>query len=98
MAYKSQQLSRATGKASGIRTVKVATVMKSAAFRKGFNDVRSNRPFDYDYVDKNLGEAWRYERGRLLAIVYKGELKKGNSVYPQAITAYVAAQADHEIF
>lgn len=91
MAYVSKQV-------AGVR-VTVKSVMKSSNFRKGFDDVREGRPFDYDFVDRiGAKAAWHYERGRLLATVFEGKLKVGNAVQPAALAAYKKARAERLIF
>lgn len=81
------------------KKVTVKSVMKSANFRKGFDDVRNGKPFDYDFADKiGLRGAWHYERGRLLAMVFSGQLKVGNTIQPAAISAYKKARAERTIF
>lgn len=91
MAYKTVQI--------GTRTVKLRDVLRSAAFRKGFDEASSGKSFDYNYVDRvTASEGWRYERGRLFGTVYKGKLKTGNRIENSAIEAYKIARREHLIF
>ena len=92
MAYTSSQLQK-KGR------VKVQETLRSAPFRKGFDEARAGKPFDYAWVDSvKTSEAWRYERGRLLATIYEGKLKTGNRVENGAIAAYKLAKTQHLIF
>lgn len=65
-------------------------VMSSRAFVDGFESVRKGKPFDYDYSGI-LDFQWNYERGRILATVYKGKLKDGRTVTNEAIYALADA-------
>jgi hypothetical protein len=49
-----------------IRTYGTTTkaIMSTPAFRRGFEDVRAGKPFDWR-VGSNDDSAWGYERGRL---------------------------------
>lgn len=91
MAYKPTQVTT--------KRTKVTETLRSAPFRKGFDDARAGKPFDYKWIDTvSRSEAWRYERGRLLATLYKGKLKTGNRVELGAIAAYKLARKEHVIF
>ena len=57
-----------------------------AAFMKGFREARKGLPLDYD-VFTGPGETnsrWQYERGRQFALVFPGEVKRGNRVTYEA--------------
>jgi hypothetical protein len=47
------------------RCVTIETIMKSKAFRQGFDEKRAGREFRYD--EKQTSDDWNYERGRQLA-------------------------------
>jgi hypothetical protein len=54
-------------------------VIRSAAFVRGFNEVRKGKPLSYDsYRDAN--DQWNYERGRQFALCFNGALKNGAKV------------------
>lgn len=68
---------------SHIRTQTWDELMGSAAFVKGFNDKRSGKPMEYDAFagdPKQSAKQWHYERGRLFACIYDGQLKDGRRV------------------
>lgn len=78
--------------------VKIKDLLNSDSFCKGFDDVRNKKPFDYNYVDLNASnKAWLYERGRMLAMFYKGNLKENGTVAFDAILAYVAGRRENFI-
>jgi hypothetical protein len=72
------------------KAVKIRTLMASADFVAGFNEVRKGKPFNYDREHKT--DSWFYERGRQLAMIYDGPLKEGHTVVPPAIEAYYVAR------
>lgn len=91
MAYKSTQ--------AETKRINIRETLRSKPFRKGFDDAAAGKSFDYSYIDRvKPSEAWRYERGRLLAMVYKGKLKTGNRIENSAIDAYKNARREHVIF
>lgn len=75
--------------------VTLAYIMSRAAFKKGFEDKKNNRPFDESYRDPN--DQWFYERGRLFACIYDGQIKNGRTVIYDAQLAYHRAQRAGEI-
>lgn len=66
------------------KTTTLKSIMTRAAFVRGFTESKYGVPMDYDaYMndgDDGLNERWYYERGRLLGVVFKGELKYGRRV------------------
>jgi hypothetical protein len=69
---------------------KISTVMRSAAFVRGFKEARNNAPMDYDaYCNFNeTHKRWSYERGRQFGLIYSGSIKNGNKVILDAIFNY----------
>lgn len=72
------------------RTVTLRTVLKSAAFARGFKEAREGVPMDYDAYSETHETAnrWGYERGRQFALIYAGPVKKGKTVTHDAIAYY----------
>ena len=77
------------------KKVRLATVMGSRPFQRGFNEVRRGEPFDPNAF---AGEFVRalfaqpiYERGRQFAVCCPqvDRLKEGRHVTEQALSAYV---------
>jgi hypothetical protein len=62
----------------------VKSVIRSAAFVKGFNEVRKGVALNYDAF-KDANKQWNYERGRLFAHSFSGQIKVGNRVTHDAI-------------
>jgi hypothetical protein len=79
------------------KSVKLTYIMSRKSFVDGFNSIRKKQPFDYDSCDKDLRYGWSYERGRLLALVYDGDLKNGRYVTHEAIVAYLKAHKEGAI-
>jgi hypothetical protein len=77
--------------AQGSKThmVKLKTVMHTAAFVRGFKEVLSGIPMDYDvYNDSDASnDRFSYERGRMFGHVYNGKLKNGRRVTYEALAA-----------
>jgi len=69
------------------RLVKISTIIRSAAFVRGFSDRVKGKPFAYDLYP-NSNAQWDYERGRQLAGVYTGPIKQGAKVTREAILAF----------
>lgn len=70
--------------------------LRSASFVKGFNEARKGRPFDYG---RDYGEGqWNYERGRLFAFLFHGELKQGKRLTYAAKLAFNDAILSRAIF
>ena len=75
---------------SGNSTVSDVTwksIMRSKAFRIGFEDYLSGKPFQYDrFIGK---EAWHYERGRQFAAMgYTANFKKGNKILDTSVATF----------
>ena len=69
------------------RTVTWKQIMRSKAFRIGYEEVLAGKPFQYDAFEGN--DAWSYERGRLFAASgYNGKFKQGNKVLDEAIYSF----------
>lgn len=79
------------------KSAKLTTILSRKSVVDGFNSIRKNQPFDYDSCDKDPFYGWGYERGRLLAIVYKGPLKEGRYVTHGALQAWLRAKAEGAI-
>lgn len=74
----------------------IASVMKSAAFRRGVDDVRSKRRPNFD---PPADEDWDYERGRLFATLAPLDLQimKGRGVNKAAEILFRKAFSRKEI-
>lgn len=75
---------------SGNATVSNVTwksIMRSKAFRIGFEEVLAGKPFQYDaFSDK---DAWYYERGRQFAAMgYTAKFKNGNKILDDAVATF----------
>ena len=68
-------------------TSKFSTVIRSAAFVRGFSDRIKKKPFAYDLYSRSRDQ-WNYERGRQLGAVYTGPIKQGAKVTREAILAF----------
>lgn len=77
-----------------VKYVRAESVLRRKSFVEGFNSVRKNKPYDYSKLDGDQNEAWNYERGRLLALVYDGPLKEGRYVTSAAIAALTKARSE----
>ena len=78
------------------RTVTVASILRRAATIKGFAEMKTGKPFNSEaYCDPR--EQWCYERGRVLGLVFAGQIKRGRDVTREAITAYAIASRDGTI-
>lgn len=64
-----------------------------ASFMRGFREARKGLPMDYEAFTKEgeTNDRWAYERGRMLAIVYQGDAKRGARVTYGAVVAMSAA-------
>ena len=77
---------RETGNASTSNTT-WKSIIGSKAFRIGFEEVLSGKPFQYDTF--NNKDAWNYERGRQFAAMgYDKPFKQGNRVFNGAIYSF----------
>jgi hypothetical protein len=69
------------------KSAKLKTLMTYRAFVDGFNDVRAGAPFNYDY-STDVDKQWQYERGRMLALYWKGDnVKNGARIRWDALEA-----------
>ena len=77
---------RKSGNAT-VSNVTLKSIMRSKAFRIGFEEVQNNIPFQYDaFSDK---EAWLYERGRQFAAMgYTAKFKDGNKILDDAVAIF----------
>lgn len=75
------------------RFVTLNSVMRSAAFMRGVNEMRKGLPMDYDAYNEahESNQRWGYERGRQFAIIFSGDVKKGRKVTYEAVRAYQIA-------
>lgn len=78
------------------RTIKITTIMRSAAFVRGFKEARKGVPMDYDaFSGKNeIPNRWNYERGRQFGFVYASTLKEGARVKNDTVLAWVSAKGN----
>lgn len=75
------------------------TIMRTAAFVKGFKEARKGLPMDYDCFSGH-GETnarWNYERGRLFGPLFNGPLKEGPRITWPAYAAFRDAYNAHLI-
>jgi hypothetical protein len=49
--------------------------LNSKAFGIGYREALQGLPMNYDAFASSTDEQWNYERGRLFAQIYKGQLK-----------------------
>lgn len=76
--------------------VTLASIMRSKAFRAGYDDAHRGRPFQPEpFVEKN--QDWSYERGRMFAALYSGPLKAGHHLLPGAYDAFRKAYNSKDI-
>ena len=77
-------------KKSGNATISSTTwksIMRSKAFRIGFEEVQNNMPFQYDAFTGK--EEWHYERGRQFAAMgYSAKFKNGNRILDDAVATF----------
>lgn len=57
------------------RTKKSGWALNSKAFGIGYREAQRGLPLRYDAFADNTNEQWNYERGRLFAQVFHGNLK-----------------------
>lgn len=77
--------------------VTARSIVSSAAFGKGFADRLSGKPFDPEAFTSGHDQ-WGYERGRLLACVFRGKLRDGRgTVRLDALSALITASRRKEI-
>ena len=69
------------------RRVTIVSILRAKAFVTGFSDARKGVAFDPDKY-RSTKDQWDYERGRLLALTFDGDLKEGRMVTTAAIYAY----------
>jgi hypothetical protein len=75
-----------------IRTGSCSTeqIMRHPHFRRGFDDIRAGRRFDYDVDD----DRWAYERGRLFGAIAPLSMPlfdDGKRLNPKAVKLFDAA-------
>jgi hypothetical protein len=72
------------------RGVPTEAIMRSADFRRGFEDVRSGRPARFD---DHHEDDWSYERGRQFAYIAPASmpLKIDGKLNPKAVILFEAA-------
>lgn len=75
----------------------VKELLRSAAFVRGFTDAQKGVPFDYDIYCDNLSNRWKYERGRVLGLIWSGPLKIGQKVSAGAQVAASNAWLSREM-
>jgi hypothetical protein len=86
----------------GHRTVPIKTIIASAPFRRGFEEVRAGKPFDYEAYPAVLRpndpkypwsarDQWRYERGRQFAYCFPKSPYRGHGVLHEAVLEYSRA-------
>jgi len=68
--------------------------LNSRAFGEGFKEAKKGKPLDYAKYTGNIDDQWNYERGRLFAQVYDGEIKKDRRVTFKAQWAFTLAIRD----
>lgn len=68
--------------------------LKSRAFGEGFRDAKAGKPFNYDKYIDHPDDHWNYERGRLFALVYDGDIKKNRRLTQKAQWAFTLAIRD----
>ena len=57
----------------------IASVIRTAAFVRGFKEVKTGKPLNYDAF-RDANEQWNYERGRQFALLFNGAIKRGARV------------------
>ena len=73
--------------------VPLSKVLSSRPFGRGFSDYRAGRPFRDDLFYR-LNDQWAYERGRMFAALYQGDLRIRRRIAWDAIQA--AREALHQ--
>lgn len=65
-----------------VKTKKSSTsaIIRSAAFVRGFNEVKKGIALVYDAYPPDANKQWDYERGRLFGLRFHGALKTGAKV------------------
>lgn len=76
------------------KVVSSSQALKSRAFGEGFRDAKSGKPFNYDKYIGHTDDQWNYERGRLFAQVYDGEIKRDRRLTHKAQWAFTLAIRD----
>lgn len=77
------------------KPITCASIIRGKAFVEGFRDKHNGKPFNGDAYP--LKQQWHYERGRLFACIYSGELKQGNRILPTAVQALYNAYKDKSL-
>lgn len=73
------------------KAVTSSTVLNSKAFGEGFREAKLGKPFNSDKYVGKVNEQWNYERGRLFAQVYDGEIKRDRRLTSKAQWAFTLA-------
>ena len=90
MARRRQNMGVKSGNASIVK-VSIKHILSAGAFVAGVKAVRRGAPFMADAYMTEPNKQWQYERGRLFAIVFQGEIKEGRNVLYSAMAAYAEA-------
>ena len=71
----------------------IESLMRSAAFVKGYKDVQKGKPYNYEVFtgENEIAKRWQYERGRQFGLIYNGNLKNGQNVTRDAQEAIACA-------
>lgn len=70
------------------RAVYSSTVLNSKAFGEGFREAKLGKPFNSDKYVGKVNEQWNYERGRLFAQIYDGDIKRNRRLISKAQWAF----------
>ena len=79
------------------KIVSSSQALNSRAFGEGFKEAKKGKPFNCDKFHDNPNDQWNYERGRLFAQVYNGEIKRDRRVTHKASWAFILALRDGSI-
>lgn len=79
--------------------VKLESVMRTAAFVRGFRESQAGKPLNYDAFPDSFetNKQWQYERGRQFGLIFTGALKNGPKLTWQAKAAYREALRQNAI-
>jgi hypothetical protein len=73
------------------KVVSSSQALNSRAFGEGFREAKLGKPFNCDKYVGQVNEQWNYERGRLFAQVYDGDIKKDRRLTYKAQWAFSLA-------
>jgi hypothetical protein len=65
--------------------------LNSKAFGEGFREAKNGLPLDYDKYHTKPDDQWNYERGRLFAQLFDGDIKVNRRLTRQSQWAFVLA-------